>query len=336
MIAVKLRGGLRVLRHWLGPAVVVAAIALSALMLARGGTDLSKQPIRLNVPLFCLASVIVLAAQFPAALIWRGMLATFGTHVSLSDDIRLYTYSSLGLALPGSIWVLTSRTALYHRLGLSGLNVAAASILEAMVTGVAAIAVYAATILFYPHINFWRSPAVGFGFAALALGLIQPPIFNRLTGLCLRLARRPVESNLSTFTAGQLFVWFLIKGLLAVIAGGALFILLSSITPVPTDTLWQLTAAWAAAVATGNLFFVVPGTSLLRDGFLVLALAPVLPMPLAILFAVLSRLWSIAILLVSAGLVWLVLDLPKRLRKRSASTRRLEEGEERPPGPFNP
>jgi hypothetical protein len=63
----------------------------------------------------------------------------------------------------------------------------------------------------------------------------------------------------------------------------------------------------------------LPGTSLLRDGLLVLALTPTLALPVAILFAVLSRFWSIGALLISVGLTWLVLDLPtwlSRQRKR--------------------
>ena len=74
--------------------------------------------------------------------------------------------------------------------------------------------------------------------------------------------------------------------------------------------------AWAAAAAVGNLLFWLPATSLLRDGALILALTPALPMPVAVLFAVLARVWSIGALLALAGLTWLFLDSPLRWGRR--------------------
>jgi len=77
----------------------------------------------------------------------------------------------------------------------------------------------------------------------------------------------------------------------------------------------QVITAWAAASAAGNLFFWLPGTFVLRDGALILALSSSLPVSVAVLFAILARVWTIGSLLALAGLVWLVLDLPYRNRR---------------------
>ncbi len=106
--------------------------------------------------------------------------------------------------------------------------------------------------------------------------------------------------------------------------GCALFVLLSSVTFVPVSVLGQLIAAWAAAVAVGNLFFWLPATFLLRDGALVVAVSGSVTLPIAVLFAVLTRVWMIASTLLLAGLIWIIFDCRLFCRRPSTANRHPE------------
>jgi hypothetical protein len=144
----------------------------------------------------------------------------------------------------------------------------------------------------------------------LAVVLMYPPIFNRASNWFLRHTRRVAEPIPVNVRLRELVWWVLVESVVVGIGGVALFFLLSSLVPVPGQTLLPLVAAWAAASAAGNLFFWLPATSFVRDGALILALTPALPTSIAILFAVLVRVWMIACLLLLAGVIWLWLDCP--------------------------
>ncbi|HEX7974146.1 MAG TPA: hypothetical protein VF498_07045 [Anaerolineales bacterium] len=296
-------------------ALVLAALAFVAYVLARDGRQLLSQPVRLSLPLVGLSFVIACSGYFIAVPVWRRILASYGVRQSWQNDLRIYSYSALALVLPGGIWNIVSRTALYGRLGVKGMTVAAASVVETLVSGVAAMAIYSAASLARPELTLWKRPEIGILFSIATLVLIQPRVFNRLINWAIRKKDPQAELLQVHFGMGEMAVWIGLEIGVVAIGGGAMYTLLASLTPVSPAVFLPVAAAWAAAVAAGNLFFWLPGTPFLRDGAMLLALTPSLSLPVAVVFVLLIRLWSVASLLVIAGGVWLGLDLPARLRR---------------------
>ena len=292
-------------------------VAAALVMLARQGSSLRLQSIHLNLLLVILAALLACASQLACALIWHRILGAFGVHRSLQEDIRIYYYSALGAAIPGSIWGLVSRSVLYSRMGVSAVRVAAATVLEALVIGVAGMAVYAVTVVVRPSISIWRLPILGYGAGVVALVLINPRVLNRLHRWVLKKTGQPAEADFPTIQVGQLALWLTLEALIVAVGGLTLFMLLNGFAPAPRSALLPMVVGWSAAVATGNLFLFIPGTFVLRDGALVLALAPTLTLAPALLFAALSRVWSIAALLLGAAIVAVVIDLPVWLRRET-------------------
>ena len=72
---------------------------------------------------------------------------------------------------------LSAGSSLYSQLGSSGLQVAAAGVVETILSGVGGLVVYAITSIFTPGIDVWKQPAVGLIFGFLALVMIFPPVF---------------------------------------------------------------------------------------------------------------------------------------------------------------
>jgi hypothetical protein len=102
-------------------------------------------------------------------------------------------------------------------------------------------------------------------------------------------------------------VWIGLEALVTVI-GRVAYVLLGFAT-VPGWMVIQIIEVWAIAVVAGNLFFWLPGTSILRDGIFIIALTQVMSLPTAIVFTLLARLWTIVSLLILATFVW-IFDLP--------------------------
>ncbi|OGO74792.1 MAG: hypothetical protein A3K41_12695 [Chloroflexi bacterium RIFOXYD12_FULL_57_15] len=304
-----------------GIVLVLFAIVFIVVILMRDGTKLLEQPVHLNIALLCLSFTIGFWGLLIAVLIWHRILASYGVRQSLRDDLRIYSYSSLPLVLPGGVWGIVSRSVLYQRLGAKGIPVATASIVETLVVGLAAAGLYMASTLVRPDISLWKKPEIGLLFSILALTLIHPRIFNRLVNWALQ--RTKQEKNglpLASFNFKALVIWVSVEIIILLIGGMAMFVLLASLTDVSPSMLIPVIASWAVAVAVGNLFFWLPGTPVLRDGAMVLVLTPSQTLPVAVAFVLLVRLWSLASLLLLAGLVWVTLDLPTRLRKNTKAT----------------
>jgi hypothetical protein len=310
---------LRKMSHNRGARLTAMALVLGVAIyvLVQGGAQLVAQSVRLNPPLVFLSFIISFLGLLVAILCWRLILASYGVHRPVRDDIRIYCYSSLGVVLPGGVWTIVGRSALYQRLGDSSLRVATASVTEAFVSGIAALGVYAITVIVQPDISLWQRPEIGVVFSLVVLFLIQPRIFNQLSGWILERSGQSKELLQVAFDWRALASWICLEAVVVVMGGLAMFALLLSLTVVPPAVLVQAVAAWAAAIAVSTLFFWLPGTFALRDGAMILALTPSLPLPVAFVFVLLVRIWSIAFLLIVAGLAWLTLDCPGRAKTES-------------------
>jgi hypothetical protein len=299
----------------IGLMVMVAAVGFAVAVLAREGGALLKESIRLNPLAVAASCAVVWAGMLLAVVLWRRIAIGFGIRQPAATDLRFYAYSALGVVLPGSIWPLVGRAVLYQRVGESPLSVTAATVVEACITGAAAMAVYAVGVMLQPNSGLLAQPVLGVVAAVAALVMISPPVFNRLSNALLRRAGQPVGAVPIRLHAGELLIWWMIACLVILIAGVALYLLLNSLVDAPLELLGRLIVAWAAATVVGSLLFWMPATSLLRDGALVLALTPALGAA-AILFAVLARVWSIATLLLFAAVIWLWFDSPPARRIR--------------------
>ena len=300
----------------LGRVISVAWLALAGgavvWILARGSAELLKQPVRLRLSLVLLSFLVVNCGLFITIVVWHQILARLGARQSFRDDWRIYSYSALGVALPGGIWRIVGRVASYQQLGADSLRVVTAGVVEAFVTGIAAMALYAVSVIVRPDISLWKRPEISFIFLLLALFFLHPRVFSRASAWILKRSRGTDGPAAIDIGVRELAGWICLEVLVVLIGGIALFILLNSLTVVPGDVLIRLIAGWSAAVAVGNLFFWLPGTFMLSDGALVLALASSVPVPVAILFTLLVRVWSLGSLLLVAGFSWLLLDFPRQ------------------------
>lgn len=283
----------------------------AVIILIQGGSQLFALSVRLDPLLVLLSFMISSAGLLLCIATWRLILAGYGVRQTVRDDLRIYAYSMLGVVLPGGIWTIASRAALYNRLGANTLRVTTASVVETFLTGIGALAVYAVTAIVQPGTELWQRPELGVGVAILFLFLVHPSVFNPLCRWILNQAGQGHEALQVNFSLRELGMWIALETLVVTIGGGALFVLLNSLIATPTTVLVQMISAWAAAVAISNLLFWLPGTAVLRDGVMILALSPSLPVAFALIFVMLARIWAIASILLIAGLIWLLLDRPK-------------------------
>ncbi len=295
------------LNQWLTAAWLVILLGSIGYVLMQTSAAI-PQLLHLNVGYVLLAVLIGSAGLFVAILLWRRILAAYGIHRPLRDDIRIYCYSALGTAIPGGIWSVVGRTVLYGRLDASRVQVAVASVVETLLIGIAALGLYALSVLLKPELSVWQSAPLTFAFVALPFVLLHPRVFNQVVAWTLRLSKRADSIRPMQFGFLDLTYWVAAEAVVLLIGGVALYTLLLSITPVTEDVIWRVIAGWAAASAVSNLFFWLPGTPIVRDSALILLLNASLPLPIVLIFVVLVRVWSLVSLLGIALVVWVALD----------------------------
>ena len=294
---------------------IPTTVGIAIFLLIRDSIQLPINSIHLNIPLILLSFIVECAGLLIAIPIWRQILVSFDIKSLLRDDIRIYCYSALGAVLPGSIWTIAGRTLLYQKIGAKGFPVTSASLTETLIVGVAAMGVYLFSTFLRPEISLIKRPELGIIFSVLALLFIHPRVFNSTSNWLLKRTQKESSYQHIEYGFATLAFWLFFEIIVVIIGGLAAFILLKSLLPVSIDLLLPMIVSWAAAVAVGNLFFWIPGTPLLRDGAMVIALTTELSLPLALIIVALIRIWTIGSLLTLASLVWLFIDRPYQKTK---------------------
>lgn len=289
------------------PLLVGAAVFL----LVRDSQQLAEIEFQLNPWPILLSFLVQCAGILIAIPIWRQILLAHQLRFPLHEDIRIYCYSLLGSVVPGRIWTILGRASLYRQLGGQSLPVLAASLMETVITGIASMGLYALLTILQPEISLWKNQTLSLFIAVLMLALIHPRVFKGVLNWLFARTRQVVPEQIQ-YHYWRLMTWVGVEMIVVLVGGFSMYLLLASFTPVSPAYLVPILAAWAAGVAAGTLFFWLPGTPLVRDGAVVIALAPLLPLAITVAFVVLIRLWTIISLLLITGLVWLLVDRPNR------------------------
>ncbi len=270
----------------------------------KDGQRLLSYSFEIDSWLIILSFIIECSGLLLAVPVWNKILGRFGNKTNLQDDLRIYSYSMLGVVLPGGIWSAVSRVALYERKGIPKFSVMSASFIEFVLMGLAGLIVYGAITIIQPSKQVWQNSFIAIICIGSTLLLLQPPIFNRIVRL-LQYRANKTNASIEPMRYKDLGLWLLMESLVVVLGGTAVFVLLRSITIVSSNLLIQIISAWAIAVITGNLFFWLPGTPIIRDGAMAFILAQSFTPSFAIAFVLLVRVWTIVSILVLIGLVWL-------------------------------
>lgn len=234
-------------------------------------------------------SALALLAYSIFVLLWKRLLAVFGSPLSLVDAHRIWYFGNLGRYVPGKVLQLAGTAYLARTKGVSPVLAVAASLVSQLFV-LAAGGVVAAVLL--PSAAGGEAAgirALGVAAGAAFALLVLTPLFGRVHRLGLRLARRgehwaPVRwRERAWLFAGAILAW----GAL----GSGFYFFLSSITPLPDGSLWPVAGICAAGYLAGWLAVFVPGGIGVREGVYALLLAQLVPGPVAAAAAILARLW---------------------------------------------
>jgi hypothetical protein len=288
--------------RWLTVAVLAVVGGFFVATLAARWNDVISLNWRLEPGLFVLATVLLALSYGLVAWLWGVALhRAAGTRVAAGA--RIWFLSNLARYVPGNVWSYVGAVELARREGVARrTTLAVMALTQVLSVGVAVAA--GLPVLLAERARLGR-PAL-LGALVVAAGAALAALFRRQL---LDLARRrfpgfdpadltPSAGTVVLLVAGYALYW--------AVTGLAFAALVASLYPLAPGDVPVVVAAYAAAYAAGFLALLTPAGLGVREGVLVVALAPVLPAGPALVVALLSRVWMMLVELAGAAIAHLV------------------------------
>ena len=289
--------------------VVVAAYFLIAYLVRSWGT-IEDFDWTLDPGWLVASGVAFLVYYFAQAVFWWMLLRGCGARSPFWLAASVWGKSILARYVPGNVFMFVGRAWMSHAQGLSVERVSAAMVYEQAI-GVCS-ALLAIAVLF----PFWEYRP---GLTALSLlaipvlvALMPPRIFGPLAGRLLRLFHRPPLDVTMGF--GAVLAVLCLFTVDWMVAGAGAWLLARAVTGLEVDALPLCIVAYALAYVAGMIAFFIPSGIGVREAVLAASLARRLPGGVALVWALLLRVWVTAIELVFVGLV-VAIELAVRRRR---------------------
>ena len=282
-----------------GLAFVAAAFVFLGVFLAANVRELQQHQWTVRPGLLALSIVIQVIGLMSGAYAWQLLLRGMGTTISILPLARVRFVSGLSRYIPGKIWPFIGAARLASTFDISAAvtitSLAAHTVFS--ILGALLVSVYLlpfATISVPAEMLRWTAP--------LLLVLAHPNVIRAALTLIGRMTRRHIAAWTGSWLDGVGLVAVAVVGWM--ITGLALFIFISSLTPIPSSAFAAVVGVNALAFVLGQAFFISPAGLGAKEGTTAALLSLYVSMPVAAVLAVGVRLWTtLAEVLIAAVLL---------------------------------
>ena len=265
--------------------------------------DPSAHPIPLG--LLSAAIACTLAGICLHGLGWFVLMRGMAPSLSFSTAMRAWAYSQVVKYAPGKVMVFVTRTEICARDGVAPLTVLAGTGLEIILSLICAMVLSLGTLTAWLSTMVLSPWVCAVPFAGL-LAMVHPKVITAVMRLYYRLRKA------DTSAAPELDLKHILQPLAVYFAGWAMYgvggyLLVCAVAGEVNGSITTqigVVGAFPFAWAAGYLVLLAPGGAGFREGALVYALGPWLPMKIAIVVAVLARLCQSGLDLSIAGSWW--------------------------------
>lgn len=282
------------------PAVVVIAGVAAVVheLTPRYGPTLSDTPWAVEWPALIAASAIWLFGYVQLIQMWgRSLVWWNSAPLRFRSALRVFCISNLARYIPGAIWQFAGLAALAAQEGASPVAASVGVLLEQVVllgTG------FALVLSVAPRFLARWTHGLGVGAELLLAGLLiaalvvgLPRVLPHARAWAERLFKRPAP--LPALPRGA-FAWYVVRGALSwIIYGIAFWVFARALMGAHAPGPWLAATAYVASYLVGLLAVVAPGGIVVREAALVLLLSPTIGAHPALVLAIASRVWLIAL-----------------------------------------
>jgi hypothetical protein len=243
-------------------------------------------------PLWLLPSFALLAVAALLELsIWRALLASLGGHLRWRRAAETWFLSNIVRYIPGNILQFLGMAELAADDGVSRLATFTSVALHQVLNMAAGLTLAALTFALAGQGAWLEALRPVLLLAPLGLLLCHPRLLERMLNWLLALLKRPaIQVTLTWRQIGLLLLGYAATWL---VMGSGFALLAAAVTPITATQFAALVATWIAAYVVGYLSLLTPGGLGVREGAMIVLLAPLFPAPVPTVLALTARLWVI-------------------------------------------
>lgn len=289
---------------------VVAALAFIALLVRSQWSELRGYTWQIEPGWALLALAVLEVAWLFELDTWRAILAGLGGLLPFGRAAEIWFLSNIIRYLPGNVWQFLGMTEMAAADGVPRVATLTSIVLHQAISTAAGLALAALYFAVSGQAAWAERLRPVLWLVPLGLLLLQPRLLEAILNRALALVKRPPIRV--TLTWGQVWVLLLRYVVVWLLLGLAFAALVRSLTVVAwRDAPW-LIATWVTAYTAGYLSLITPSGLGVREGVMALLLGELLPVSVAVVVAIVARLWMVAGELIGVGAVLLVQALRKR------------------------
>ncbi|HKG17867.1 MAG TPA: lysylphosphatidylglycerol synthase domain-containing protein [Solirubrobacteraceae bacterium] len=291
-------------RKWAVLAIAVLAVVFLVYTAARNWSRLPEIEWRFE-PVWLVGCVLALLVfQAIQAQMWVGILRALGGRLATARGWWIWSATMLARYIPTNLAMVVGRTAMAERDGVAKRVTMASTVYQLGVAFAGATAVGAYFVIELPGLQGTPVRFAALALPVAALVALDPRIFHRLADHALkRLGREPLPVSLPR---SAVLLYTAVAAVSFVIAGVAVWAFTEAIHPIAADDIPTVIGAYSVGFAISVLTIVLPGGLGAREGAMVAALSPVMPVTVALAVSIAIRLLQIGIELLFATItpVW--------------------------------
>lgn len=265
---------LPVLRRWLTPLATLASLGVVGWLLVRDADQLRSAPWQFEPVLFVLALVFQLSTVAIASQLWGELSAELGAGADARRHSRAYALAILAKRIPGGMWHVLGRAAIYRKDGVGARVAIGGSLLEfglLLATGLVFV------LGTWPGLGWWGP------LGAVATAVLLP------VGYSLARSAAPAPRRAALPSPRRLSRWLTLNLLSWILGCTGVFLEFRALYPIAWDSWSVVVNGTALSILVGSLFVVIPSGLGVREVTLVGLLDAVVPVGVASALAVAFR-----------------------------------------------
>jgi hypothetical protein len=292
-------------RRAIGLAITIAIFVWILKPIFKQWPEVREQILKTSPMHFALAAGMFAAFLFAfRVLVWRKIVASFGTKLPIAPATRIWSTSELARYIPGVIWQVAGRVYLCRPYGVTGSVCSITQILELAIFLLANILVALACLTYFGIKNMDGAAQTALYAAAALLPVLLLLLHTRIFyGIINRVMRRLGKPAIVQRLRGHTLVMLLFWNILGLLWQSlAIYVVVHDALGLKLAWWWVVAGAYCLAWCAGFLAFWAPGGLGVRELIFVGAMTMILPdqlknaelRPLLAFLSVLLRLWATA------------------------------------------
>lgn len=233
---------------------------------------------------------------------WAAIMAGMGGRLSLLHHTRIFCLANAAKRLPGTLWYIGGRAALYSRAGIPSRTVVVASAVEGALIWLSGLAISVPFLMVALPERRWIWLGVG---GVLLLGLLNPRTLRWV------LRRATKDGAASTISSAQVYGWLVLYLAGWAVGGILLSAILAIFQAAPLQQLPAIIGTWAVAGTASMLTFFLPSGFGVTEVTITALLGRLAPAGVAVLAALSARI-LITLLDVIIGSLAYVAEMARR------------------------